>query len=359
MTTLRVTWLLAVCLMGIKQSGLTQTNSLLPLPATNAVPAGPLASKIRFAETEFDFGRIQNGSVVKHTFVFTNAGDATLEITDVQPSCGCTTAGTWDKQVALGRTGSISLQFNSSGFQGEIRKGVNIVCNDPTQSNLTLLLKATIWNPVDLTPSTVMFNVSPDAQSRETRTVRILNNLEKPIELSGLQCTNRAFETELKTLRPGREFELIVTASPPYDSPRSSPLFGAITLKTSAAEVPSLFVPAYLMIRQVLTVSPDPIRIPDGPLSGAMSITVSVRNSETNALVLSDASINFPGATVRVQEQQPGRVFSLMVTLPAGFEVKPERKVELSVKSSHPRYPLIKVPVLGPAPTRLPPAIGR
>jgi hypothetical protein len=335
---------------------LAQTNALSVARATNTslvASAGPI---IHFAGTDVDFGKVRTGEVVKHTFVFTNAGAAMLEIKDVRPSCGCTTTGRWDRQVAPGRTGSIPLQFNSAGFQGEVGKVVDVLCNDPAQSNVTLRLKATVWNAVDVIPGNVVFNVSASSEARETRVVRIVNNLEKPIELSDLQSTNRAFQGELKTVRSGREFELHLTAVPPFNS---SPLFGGVTLKTSAAEMPGLYVAAYLIAKQAVTVSPDPIRLPAGPLTGVMSITVSVRNNETNALVLSDAGINLPGATVRLQESQPGRIYSLMLTLPVGFEAKPDQRVELSVKSNHPRFPLIKVPVLGPTPTRLPPGIGR
>lgn len=348
------------CAFGFTIFASAQTNTTPASRATDASRAEASSPRIQFAGTEFDFGRVHSGDVVKHTFVFTNAGDAVLEIKDVRPSCGCTTTGSWDRQIAPGRTGAIPLEFNSSGFQGEVGKVVAVLCNDPAQSNVTLRLKATVWNAIDVTPGNVVFNVSSDGESRETRVVRIVSNLEKPIELSDLQCTNRAFQPELRTVRAGKEFELHLTAVPPFNS---GPGIGAVTMKTSAAEMPAIFVAAYLMVRQAVAVSPDPIRLPSGRLSGAMSITVSVRNNGTNALALSDASINLPGATVRLQELQPGRIFSLMLTLPAGFEVRPDKKVELTVKSNHPKYPVITVPVLGPAPLRTgvgpPPVIAK
>src|SRR5207245_2896322 len=81
-----------------------------------------------------------------------------------------------------------------------------------------------------------------------------------------------------------------------------------------------------------------------------------IGNNGTNTLALSDASVNVPGAEVRVQETQPGRLFSLAVNFPAGFQIKPEQKVEVSVKSNHPKFPLIKVPVFQPQPPAAPAA---
>jgi len=177
--------------------------------------------------------------------------------------------------------------------------------------------------------------------------------LEEAIELSDLQCTNRSFQVELKTVRPGKEFELHITAAPPFNS---SPIIAPVTLKTSSPGMPNINVSAYVLVQQPVTVSPGQMVLPSGPLAAPMSLTVTIRNNGTNSLALSDASVNFPGAGVRVQELRPARQFSLMVNLPTGFQVKPDEKVEVSVKSNHPKFPLIKVPILQPPPPAAPAA---
>jgi hypothetical protein len=68
--------------------------------------------------------------------------------------CGCTTAGSWDRQVEPGKTGVIPLQFNSTGFKGTVTKSATVACNDPGQSNAVLLLKSTVWNPFEVMPVT-------------------------------------------------------------------------------------------------------------------------------------------------------------------------------------------------------------
>ena len=64
------------------------------LPAFFAIISSAVGGpKIEFAEPKFDFGKVPAGEIIKHAFAFTNTGDQTLEIKDVRPSCGCTTAG--------------------------------------------------------------------------------------------------------------------------------------------------------------------------------------------------------------------------------------------------------------------------
>ena len=72
-------------------------------------------------------------------------------------------------------------------------------------------------------------------------------------------------------------------------------------------------------------VTPTQIMLPAGPLAAAMNRTIMIRNGGTNALVLSDATVNIPGAEVRMRETQPGRLFNLTVSFPAGFDIKPDQ----------------------------------
>ena len=82
-----------------------------------------------FEETEFDFGNIAQGDVVKHSFKFTNTGEAPLMISDIKTTCGCTTPQYTKDPVAPGEAGEILVQFNSSGKSGVINKRVTIYAN--------------------------------------------------------------------------------------------------------------------------------------------------------------------------------------------------------------------------------------
>jgi hypothetical protein len=42
---------------------------------------------------------------------------------------------------------------------------------------------------------------------------------------------------------------------------------------------------------------------------------------------------------------QPGKLYLLTVDFPGGLALKPDQNVTVTAKSSHPRFPLIQVPV--------------
>jgi hypothetical protein len=81
-------------------------------------------------------------------------------------------------------------------------------------------------------------------------------------------------------------------------------------------------------------------------LAAGLSSSVKILNKGTNSLALSDPRVNSRGTEVRLQEIQPGQVFSLMVNFPAGFQTKPDERIEVTVKSNHRQFPLIKIPVI-------------
>ncbi|MBK9138715.1 MAG: DUF1573 domain-containing protein [Verrucomicrobia bacterium] len=316
-------------------------------------PAANSDARIQFAELEKDFGRVEHGAVVKHDFVFTNIGTSTLEITDVRPGCGCTTAGAWDRRVEPGQTGRIPLQLNTTGFSGSITKTATITCNAANQSHLYLQLKAQIWKPVDINPTSAYFNLTADTTTNEVRTIRIVNHLDTPLVLSEPECTNQVFAAKLTTVQPGKEFDLEVSVKPPFNWAYAN---GTVVIKTSATNLPAISVPVYARLQPIITTVPTQISLAPGPLRMAARPTVTIRNTGTRPAVLSEPTINLEGAKVTLNEVQPGRVFTLAFDFPAGLQIPPNQRVEARVKSDLPQFPTIVVPVVQSVATVAPPS---
>ena len=57
---------------------------------TNVNDSNAIA-KIEFPQKSFNFGDLQEGEIVSHTFHFKNTGTKSLVIHNVEASCGCTT----------------------------------------------------------------------------------------------------------------------------------------------------------------------------------------------------------------------------------------------------------------------------
>ncbi len=315
-----------------------QGGPTIPGPAVTG-GGGP---RIQFAMPIHDFGRVKSGEVVKHTYVFTNVGGAMLQVSNVQVSCGCTTAGEWSRQVAPGKTGNIPIQFNSASFNGPVGKVITVTGNDPNQPAVVLQIKGTIWKPVDITPQFAALNVTAESAPTST-TVRILNNEEAPLTLSAPVSSNPAFAAELSTNQAGKEFQVTVKTVPPL---RAGNAQGQITMKSSSTNMPVIHVSVWANVQPVITVVPPQIGLGAAPLANATAAMVSIRNNGTNTLALSEPAVNVQGVDLQLKEVEAGRSFTLGLNFPAGFEIAQGERVELSVRSSHPQFPSIKVPIV-------------
>lgn len=88
--------------------------------------AGP---RIVFIEDAFDFGDIQQGDKVEHTFEFENAGSEPLVLSNVLTTCGCT-ASDWPREPIIpGEMASLKVTFNSAGKMGVQNKIITVVSN--------------------------------------------------------------------------------------------------------------------------------------------------------------------------------------------------------------------------------------
>ncbi|HKQ36629.1 MAG TPA: DUF1573 domain-containing protein [Verrucomicrobiae bacterium] len=323
--------------------------------------AQPLATdikpKIQFQELIHDFGKIKANEPQRTDFLFTNTGNSVLEVTDVRPGCGCTTAGQWDRKVEPGKVGKIPIQFNPGAPSGTVTKSISVTCNDPVQNVQTLQVKATIWKPVDVNPAYVYFMGVEGEVTNDTKVVKITNNLEESITLEKPESNNPNFKTELKTLTPGKEYELSVTYVP---TTTNSPPQSMITMKSTSTNLPIVSVTAYAMPQPAVVAMPQAIRLPAGPLSPNYRQPVTIRNNSTKPITLTDPAVNAEGVTVQTTETQPGKLFTLNVTFPTNFTSKPD--MALTVKTSHPKYPTLKVPFIQasiPTPGAVPPSAVR
>jgi hypothetical protein len=93
---------------------------------------------------EFQFGKINQGEKVEHTYVLTNSGKSDLRIRKVSASCGCTAVQPEKTVVAPGESVNIKTVFNSAGKVGNQNKTVTIITNDPKKSKMILWVKGEV-----------------------------------------------------------------------------------------------------------------------------------------------------------------------------------------------------------------------
>jgi len=88
--------------------------------AQDGASKNPNGPKFQFKGGDaYDFGEVAEGPVAEHVFEFKNTGKEPLIIQNANASCGCTTPE-WPKEPILpGKTGKVTVRFNTSGRGGQ------------------------------------------------------------------------------------------------------------------------------------------------------------------------------------------------------------------------------------------------
>jgi hypothetical protein len=319
-------------------------------PALVAPAAKANGPQIQFSERTFDFGKVKSTDFLKHEFLITNTGNAVLEITDVTFGCGCTTAGNWDRLIQPGQVGKLPIQVVPLHFSGPVTKTVTVRCNDPANGTNLLSMQAVIWHPLEIQPEVVTFSQVEGESTNETKLVRIISNLDEPLTFGQPQSTNPLYKAELKIVRPGKEFDLMVSYS---GAPVVNP-FDTIRIPTSSKDVPVVNINVQNVLQPALVALPAQIQLSPTGLGKPYQVSEFIRNMGQNPISVSEAFVNVPGVTVQIKETERGKSFQLNLLFAADFKASPGQPIYLTVKTTHAKHPIVQVPVIVPAPAPTP-----
>jgi Protein of unknown function (DUF1573) len=124
----------------VRLDGKTSNADIVRMPITADTPLDTNnIAKITMEETDFNFGSVNEGDVVKHTFKLKNVGNQPLLITDIRTTCGCTVPS-WNKSpISANANDQVEVKFDTKGKANEQIKKITIIANTfPAETELIL-----------------------------------------------------------------------------------------------------------------------------------------------------------------------------------------------------------------------------
>lgn len=102
--------------------------------------------KIEVHNKTIDLGSVQALTQVEKSVLVFNAGTGVLEISSVQPSCGCTKTKLSRKKIEAGKSATLSFTFNAPDHDGDTK---NTIClrNNSKDRFYLLTIKAKVFKP--------------------------------------------------------------------------------------------------------------------------------------------------------------------------------------------------------------------
>ncbi len=118
-----------------------------------AVPSvedqGQSLPKIEITPQDFNFGEVEYGQVLNHTFTLKNIGSEILSIERVATSCGCTTAETVLNKINPGQETELLVSYDTGAMSGghaknEQERIIYIKSNDPVNPQIEVIIYANV-----------------------------------------------------------------------------------------------------------------------------------------------------------------------------------------------------------------------
>ncbi|HEX3556227.1 MAG TPA: DUF1573 domain-containing protein, partial [Thermoanaerobaculia bacterium] len=271
------------------------------------------------AEPIKEAGTVPKGEKLTSDFVIRNDGDAVLEITQVQPACGCTVAE-YDKTIAPGKTGKVHAVVDTSTFNGPIAKGVTVFTNDPATPQIELTVRATVEPYINVKPGYARYN-TVQSEALEGNIVQTLwapdgtsfdvTSVDSPWPYMKVTFHEAKPEERLPDLK-GKQWKIEMHLS---NDAKVGPLADYVTIHTSHPKQKIVQIPVSGFVRPVMAVTPPVGDYGQIELKEPLKKSLSVKNFATEPIKLTSVETSLKGVEAKIEPLQEGREYNIRVTL--------------------------------------------
>ncbi len=196
-------------------------------------------AQLRVVEgNEFSFGTVyQTGELVHKAITLENIGSDSITIRKVSTSCGCTAALVSNTVLAPGQKTEVKIQFNPTGYIGEVTKYIYISNSFPKDQLMTVKMTGYVAYALQPTPGYVLFD-NARIGMEDSAEVTLSNTTDEPMTITRVDVPSReiTYRLDRKELKPGEfaNLDLYIKPANPRD------IDGYIVVHTTSGKQPQL-----------------------------------------------------------------------------------------------------------------------
>jgi len=162
-------------------------------------------------EADFTWGSAIQGELIRHSFKISNKGGAPLTITQVKPSCGCTTAAKPDKPIEAGQVGEVTLEIDTKKFSGTIKKTADISSNaSPTPTKVSMSGKVDPFFTVE--PPAPKIDIVRGVPVQPIK-ITLKKSSSMPLAVKEVKTEQKILSAQLAEVQAGELYEVMVNAN--------------------------------------------------------------------------------------------------------------------------------------------------
>jgi hypothetical protein len=243
-------------------------------------------------------------------------------------------------EIAKGKQYKLTLTATPPYAEALLRGKVSFKTGMPKRPEFSIDFMGRPPAPIEIQPATLSLGVL-NAEQEYRKTARIVSLDDQPIELTEVSTSNWRFSSIIRPLRDGREYEIEVTARPPYEWGMNRAM---INFGTRSSAVPRLTLQAYGEMPPPILVSPSSLLFRDLSTTKGGEASVTLKVADAGPVQITSCRSTLEHVKPRVTVQQEGKLFVLTATAVPPFQPG-QLQGEVVLESTHPRMKTIKVPI--------------
>lgn len=319
----------------------------LLVAATVAAQGKP---KIVAVEPIKDVGTVPKGEKIVQDFVIRNDGDAVLEITNIQPACGCTVAE-YDKSIAPGKTGRVHASVDTSTFNGAIAKGLTVFSNDPATPELELTVRAKVEPYISIKPGYARYVTVQGEPVEGDITQTLWASDGGSMDITGVDSPWPYLKVTYREAKPeerlpdakGKQWRVEMKLS---NDAKVGPLADYVTVHTNHPKQKIVQIPVTGFVRPTIAVTPQVADFGTIELKEPMKKVINIRNFATEPIKVTGVEETVKGIEAKLEPLNDGREYQVQLTLSPEL-AKGSFEGKLTIRTDSAKVPVLEVPLKG------------
>jgi hypothetical protein len=289
---------------------------IIPLFACAGKPVdGPA---IKFEQEIHQFGEVNEGEKVAYSFKFKNIGNENVKIIDVRPTCGCTAAGEYDKEIPPGASGTIPVELKTNGYEGEITKIIKVTTNVPEKEEIVLTLRGSVHTPVIVKPKVLWLGQVNSTISPLKGFFTVQNNSDTPLKIQKIVTPADQVTTKITPIKKNQEYQIDITINPPFGEGRVTK---AVTIETNNPLKKTITVHYSYTVKAGVSVYPQVIYVEPGTAEQEYERIVTVENTLPEPVKIINPQVSGGAINFLVKELDPGKLYQIKLLFPKKFTI--------------------------------------
>lgn len=207
------------------------------------------AAKITIDEYTYSAGNYMEGKAIEHDFIVRNSGNEplTLEMKSCE-SCNGLKVTLPVGPVEPGKADKIHVRIPTYNMRGNLKKGIEVITNDPDKKNVTLIVQAFIQEVLSIKPEYICLG-RVKAGSKYQKAITVENSGKDPVSIYDIELSPpdhlSLSPNDKMVIKPGEKKTLLLTIN---SGKEPGVIEGSIFFRTDLKQLPQKLIPVQVEV---------------------------------------------------------------------------------------------------------------